>query len=256
MVTKTLYARQKKRQRYIEQTFGLYGRRQGWDDLREQHQNLYIIKCETLPVQVGCMRQVCRAGALGWPRGMGWEGRWEGGSGWGTHVNPWQIHVNVWQKPLQYCKVISLQLIKINGKKKYFFLGLLDLPLKRKRFVWTSSFHKELTSDGESPPQRVPVAAVLSCMVLTFIFREVMKDGEKLWGAGMPSGEKLGCWILREIFHWIWIHGTWTLTQSGNQMDGTQSGAHTISVLKGRTLATFIVLFLFFHFFFFFFRSN
>ena len=42
----------------------------------------------------------------------------EGGSGWGIHVNPWLIHVNVWQKPLQYCKVISLQLIKINGKKK------------------------------------------------------------------------------------------------------------------------------------------
>ena len=34
-----------------------------------------------------------------------------------TH-NPWLIHVNVWQKPLQYCKVISLQLITINGKKK------------------------------------------------------------------------------------------------------------------------------------------
>ena len=49
---------------------------------------------------------------------MGWGGRWEGGSGWGTHVNPWLIHVNVWQKPLQYCEVISLQLIKINEKKK------------------------------------------------------------------------------------------------------------------------------------------
>ena len=48
---------------------------------------------------------------------MGWGGRWEGGSGWGTHVNPWLIHVNVWQKPLQYCKVVSLQLIKIIGKK-------------------------------------------------------------------------------------------------------------------------------------------
>ena len=24
------------------------------------------------------------AGALGWQRGMGWGGRWEGGSGWGT----------------------------------------------------------------------------------------------------------------------------------------------------------------------------
>ena len=32
------------------------------------------------------------------------------GSGWGTHVYPWLIHVTVWQKPLQYCKVISLQL--------------------------------------------------------------------------------------------------------------------------------------------------
>ena len=62
------------------------------------------------------MRQVLRAGALGRPRGMG--GRRERGSGWGTHVNPWLVHVSVWQKPLQYCKVISLQLIKINGKKK------------------------------------------------------------------------------------------------------------------------------------------
>ena len=39
-----------------------------------------------------------------------------GGPGWGAHVNPWLIHVNVWQKTLQYCKVISLQLIKIKKK--------------------------------------------------------------------------------------------------------------------------------------------
>ena len=64
------------------------------------------------------MRQVLRAGALGRLRGMGWGGRREGGLGWGTPVNPWLIHVNVWQKPLQYFKVISLQLIKINAKKK------------------------------------------------------------------------------------------------------------------------------------------
>ena len=30
------------------------------------------------PAQVGCVRQVLRAGALGRPRGMGWGGRWEG----------------------------------------------------------------------------------------------------------------------------------------------------------------------------------
>ena len=63
-------------------------------------------------------------GARGWCTGMtqrGGMGREVGGdSGWGTHVTPWLIHVNVWQKPLQYCKVISLQLIKIseNLKKK------------------------------------------------------------------------------------------------------------------------------------------
>ena len=38
--------------------------------------------------------------------------------GGGTHMDPWLIHVNIWQKPLQYCKVISLQLIKINEKNK------------------------------------------------------------------------------------------------------------------------------------------
>ena len=34
--------------------------------------------------------------------------RWEGGSGWGTHINPWLFHFNVWQNSLQ---------IKKEGKK-------------------------------------------------------------------------------------------------------------------------------------------
>ena len=72
------------------------------------------VKQTTSPV--GCMRQELRAGALGRPRGMGWGGSGKGGLAWGKHVNPWLIHVNVWQKPLQYCTVISLQLIKINEK--------------------------------------------------------------------------------------------------------------------------------------------
>ena len=47
MVTITLYAKQKKRRRCTEQTFGLCGRRQGWDVSREQHRNMYINKGET-----------------------------------------------------------------------------------------------------------------------------------------------------------------------------------------------------------------
>ena len=62
--------------------------------------------------------RVLRAGALGWPWGMGWGGRWEGGSRWGSHVPPWLTHVNVWQKTPQYCKVISLQLKKKKKRKK------------------------------------------------------------------------------------------------------------------------------------------
>ena len=89
----------------------------GWSE-RIASKHVYYQVWNRLPAQVGCMRQVLRAGALGWPRGMGWGGRREGGSGWGTHVNPWLIHVNAWQKPLPYCKVISLQLIKITGGEK------------------------------------------------------------------------------------------------------------------------------------------
>ena len=37
MVTITLYARQQKRHRCIEQSFGLCGRGRGWDDLGERH---------------------------------------------------------------------------------------------------------------------------------------------------------------------------------------------------------------------------
>ena len=43
MVMITLYAKQKKRHRCTEQTFGLCGKRRGWDAWREQHRNMYII---------------------------------------------------------------------------------------------------------------------------------------------------------------------------------------------------------------------
>ena len=71
--------------------------------------HLWLFFCPTyrviVPSQVWCVRQVLRAGALGWARRVGWGGRWKGDSGWGIHVNPWLIHIDVWQKPLQYYKV-------------------------------------------------------------------------------------------------------------------------------------------------------
>ena len=109
--------------------------RVGWSE-RIALKHIYYQVWNRSPVQIGCMRQVLRAGALGRPRGMGWRGRWEGESGWGTHVNPCLIHVNVWQKPLQYCKVISLQLIK---KKKSTYKDTMTLCIYRLLCVRGSS---------------------------------------------------------------------------------------------------------------------
>ena len=53
---------------------------------------------------------------------MWWGGRWRGVQDGGTPIHPWLIHVNVWQKPLQYCKVINLQL-KLKKKKKTIARG-------------------------------------------------------------------------------------------------------------------------------------
>ena len=45
---------------------------------------------------------------------MIWGGRWEGGSGLGTHVHPWWIHVNVMQN--QY-SIVKENKVKIKMKK-------------------------------------------------------------------------------------------------------------------------------------------
>ena len=44
MLMITVYAEQKKKShRFIEQSFGLCGRRRGWDVSREQRQNVYSV---------------------------------------------------------------------------------------------------------------------------------------------------------------------------------------------------------------------
>ena len=80
---------------------------------------LSIVKQITSP---GWMHETSKcSGLVHWDDPEGWDGE-GGGRGVqdGEHVNPWLIHVDVWQKPLQYCKVISLQLILINEKKEWF----------------------------------------------------------------------------------------------------------------------------------------
>ena len=59
------------------------------------------------------MHETGCSGMVHWDDPGGWDGE-GGGRGVldGEHMCAcgWLIHVNVWQKPLQYCKIISLQL--------------------------------------------------------------------------------------------------------------------------------------------------
>ena len=155
------------------------------------------------PAHVGCMRQVLRAGALGRHRGTTWGGRGEWGSGWGTHVNPWLIHVSVWQKPLQYCKVFSLQLIKLMPVS----------PWKHQKFIkiWNDSYRE--TSKGQQKTPGLQKSKIVS----------LYKVGQKIRAFKKKNGRDLqdGC-----LCH---VGGTefWrrkSLQALGNSLTGRTSG--------------------------------
>ena len=87
-----------------------------------------------------------RADALGWPWGMGWGGKWEGGLGWETHVYPWLIHVNVWQNLPKYCKVSHLVARCV---------WLFATP-------WTTAHQASLSiTNSQSPPKPMSIESVM-----------------------------------------------------------------------------------------------
>ena len=103
---------------------------------------MYITICEIdHQSKFDASNRAWKAGALGQPRGMGWGGRWEGDSGWGTHVYSRLIDFSIWQKPLQCCKVISLQLKK---KKK----NPHAVQKMQEMWVWSLGWEDPLEKGG------------------------------------------------------------------------------------------------------------
>ena len=73
MATTTLYARQQKRHRCIEQSFGLCGRVRGWDDLENGIETCIIyMKRITSP---GSMHDTGCLGLMHWDDPEGWYGK-------------------------------------------------------------------------------------------------------------------------------------------------------------------------------------
>ena len=56
---------------------------------------------------------------------VGWGGRWEEGSGWGTHVYLWRVHFDIWQN--QYNIVKLKNKIKLRKKRKLSTKELMHL---------------------------------------------------------------------------------------------------------------------------------
>ena len=70
-------------------------------------------------------------------REMVWRGRWERGSGLGTHVHPWWIHVNVWQNQYSSVKQNKVKIKILNRKRKEDIkqIGVLENLLGKKKEV-------------------------------------------------------------------------------------------------------------------------
>ena len=73
MVAMTLYARQQERQRCIEQSFGLYGRRKEWEDLRE-YIEICILSYVKQIASPGSMHETGCSGLVHWDDPEGWDG--------------------------------------------------------------------------------------------------------------------------------------------------------------------------------------
>ena len=110
MVMITLYVRQQKRHRCIEQSFGLVGEGEGrmiWENGIETCILSYV-KCITSP---GSVHETGRSGLVHWDTVRDGMGREVGRRfRMGNTCTPVADSCQCMTKPIQYCKAISLQL--------------------------------------------------------------------------------------------------------------------------------------------------
>ena len=174
MVMTNLYAKQPKRHRCKEQTVGLCGRRQGWDDLREQHWNMYIAICETdRQSRFDAWGRVLRAGSLGWPWGMGGEG---GGRGVqdGGHMYTRGWFMSMYGKTTTILQS-NYPPIKIN----YIFNEMIGKQrlagIQENKTTWTQKRTIKKSQITGTDSQRFQIVELLDLVYF------LKKKGKKLW---------------------------------------------------------------------------
>ena len=93
---------------------------------------------------VSSMHEAGHSKLVHWDNLVGWDGEGHGMAvqDGGTHVHSWLIHVNVWQKPLQYCKVISLH-------------TFIQVSQEAGQVVWYSHLFQNFPVCGDPHSQRL-----------------------------------------------------------------------------------------------------
>ena len=105
MVMTALYARQQKRHRCIEQSFGLCGRGRGWMIWENGTETCKISYAKQI-ASPGLMHDTGCSGLVHWDDPEGWDG--EGGERGvqdGEHMYTMADSCQCMAKPIQYCKV-------------------------------------------------------------------------------------------------------------------------------------------------------
>ena len=134
MVMITLYVRQQKRHRCIEQSFGLCGR--GREMIWENGIKTCVISYKKRITSPGLMQDTGCLRLVHWDDPEGWYGRVVGGGfRIGNMCTPVADSCWCMAKPIQYCKVICLQLNK-------FKKNLSRLTTKERRHRYSLSGKK------------------------------------------------------------------------------------------------------------------
>ena len=108
----------------------------------EWHWNMYNIIYEmSRQSRFDAWYWMLGAGALGRPRGMVWGGRWEEGSGWGTHVYLWWVHFDIWQNQYNIVKLKNKIKLKKKWSSKILYIRLSSMHILcfKKFRIWNFS---------------------------------------------------------------------------------------------------------------------
>ena len=189
----------------------------------ENSTETYIIVCEIdHQSRFDAWGRELRTGAVGWPWGMGWGGRWVQ-DGEHMYTQGWFMS-NVQQKPLQYCKVISLQFkifLNVNKKKVLFFEPLKQCFFQPGVNIWITQSILAIqmnriylkTNESESPGIRSRYFSVPKAP--RWLWRDSLEKSHCAESTIQATVTRTGSFLILHLWQylllWVKMNFTWIM---------------------------------------------